>query len=110
MRFAERGLDQKSGPGERAAIVTGDQLTVQLKQMQSQPALLRRRLRKRAVELLGPGIAEDRRAFPALPAGCLQSQEIVECRGELHRARLGPERQRAFPLQRPAASTPLRSQ
>src|SRR3954454_3032302 len=71
MRFAERGLDQESGPGERAAIVARDQLTVQLKQMQSQPALPRRRLRERAVELLGPGIAEDRRALSALPAGCL---------------------------------------
>src|SRR5436309_15271607 len=76
--LVEAGLEQELAAGEHERVVGGDRAAAELEQMEPQPAPLGRGVGERAVEALGPRVAQDRRALARLPARRLHLEHGVE--------------------------------
>src|SRR5437588_9603710 len=79
--FVIASLGQEVAATEVEAKMRGNGLTIQLKKIEREIALLRGSLRNRVIKLAGARITFDRCSLGALPAGGFQMVEALQRRG-----------------------------
>src|SRR4051812_7712612 len=104
--LVEARLQQELAAGEHDRVVRGDRASVELKEMQAEPAALGGDPREAPVEALRARVAQDGRALLGLPAGRLHPEDGVK----IVVAAGGAEDQLALALERPAPAAQLRAE